>query len=414
MRTSTENHKGFSKRERYEKRPTKLLQFNDLQKLSNKLKSQNKKIVFTIGSFDILNPGHCRYLAEAKAEGDVLVVGISSDACDARVKGANYPLIPDQIRAELVSYLKSVDYVTIVDNDRPQATLIMLQPDIFFTSEHDWETGLRTEQDQAVIDMYDGEISRQEKYEPYFSVSDIVEHIASIKVIQILEDYLTSKVKDFTMDFTESLRPADFGKQKPQHPQAFDASNFILSASELESLSKDYQEQSKKIVFVSGSYDVLHVGHTRFIEQASLHGDITVVGIPSDEAVRRLKGIGRPVMSENSRAYVLAHLDVVDHVVIFPEVGVLKTLRKLKPSVFYTVKEAWNSGYKESPEYKAVSEYGGKVVPGPRQSSHISASTIINKVAQEKVKEIFEECMDEERYKKILWERSRLNGNSKK
>ncbi len=407
--TTSRSTKAPSKKEKYNSRYKKLLQFGDLQELSKKLKSQGKKVVFTIGSFDILNPGHCRYLAEAKASGDTLVVGISSDASDKRTKGRNYPLIPEQIRAELVSYLKSVDYVTIIDNDRPQAALIMLQPDVFFTCEHDWEQELRTEQDRAIIDMYNGEIFRQSKYEPYFSVSDLVEHIASIKVLQIIKDYLDGKVVNFSMDPSETLRPADFGEQVPQVDKAFNANNTILTSKDLPKLSEKYETEGKKVVFVSGSYDVLHIGHSRFVEQAALEGDALVVGIPSDEAVRKLKGVGRPVMSENSRAYVLAHLDIVDHVVIFPEIDVLETLKKLQPHIFYTVEESWNEGYKDSPEYKTVTGYGGEVVQGPRQSSHISASAIINKVAQEKVKKIFKECMDEERYKKILWERSRLN-----
>jgi len=402
-----------SKNHRHKNRYKKLLQFKDLQKLSKKLKSQNKKIIFTIGSFDILNPGQCRYLAEAKAAGDVLVVGISSDESDRRIKGPNYPLISDQIRSELVSYLKSVDYVTVIDNDRPQATLIMLQPDVFFTGEHDWETGLRTEQDQAILDIYGGEIYVQKKYEPYFSVSDLVEHIASIRVLQILENYLSGKLEDFSLNLDETLRPADFGLQIPLDDRAFNANDIIFGPDNLnlEEISQKSKKTAKKIVFVAGSYDLLHVGHARFIEQASLLGDIIVVGIPSDVSVHQLKGDGRPVISERSRAYVLSHLDMVDNVVIFPEIGVLATLKKLKPDIFYTVKDSWNKNYKKSPEYKAVIDYGGKVVCGPKQSSNISASAIIDKVAQEKVQEVFKECMDKTRYEAILKERSRLNGN---
>jgi len=400
-----------AKTQRHKNRYKKLLQFKDLQKLSKELKTQNKKVILTIGSFDILNPGQCRYLSEAKAAGDVLVVGISSNESDRRIKGPNYPLISDQIRAELVSYLKSVDYVTIIDNDRPQAALIMLQPDVFFTGEHDWETGLRTEQDQAILDMYGGEIYVQKKYEPYFSVSDLVEHIASIRVLQILENYLSGKLEDFSLNLDETLRPADFGMQIPLDKKAINANDIILSSAQLRKLSKEYKKAGKKVVFVSGSYDLLHVGHARFIEQASLLGDITIVGIPSDVSVHQLKGAGRPVMSERSRAYVLAHLDMVDNVVIFSETDVLETLKKLEPDIFYTVKDSWNKNYKKSPEYKAVINYGGKVVCGPKQSSNISASAIINKVAQEKVQEVFKECMDKTRYEAILKERSRLNGN---
>ena len=74
------------------KRTKKYLAFKDLQKLSKKSKKEGKKIVFTTGSFDLLNPGHCRYLADAKASGDILVAGVSSDSSDRRVKGSKYPL----------------------------------------------------------------------------------------------------------------------------------------------------------------------------------------------------------------------------------------------------------------------------------------------------------------------------------
>ena len=242
-------------------------------------------------------------------------------------------------------------------------------------------------------------------------MSDLVEHIASIRVLQILENYLSGKLEDFSLNLDETLRPADFGMQIPLDKKAINANDIILSSAQLRKLSKEYKKAGKKIVFVSGSYDLLHIGHVRFIEQASLLGDITVVGIPSDVSVHQLKGAGRPVMSERSRAYVLAHLDMVDNVVIFPETDVLETLKKLEPDIFYTVRDSWNKNYKKSPEYKAVINYGGKVVCGPKQSSNISASAIINKVAQEKVQEVFKECMDKTRYEAILKERSRLNGN---
>jgi D-glycero-beta-D-manno-heptose 1-phosphate adenylyltransferase len=400
------------KEKAFKNRHKKLLRFKDLQRLSKKLKSGGNKIVFTVGSFDILNPGHCRYLADAKAAGDILVVGISSDAADNRIKGSCYPLIPEEVRAELVSYLRSVDYVTVVDSDRPHASLIMLQPDIFFTSIHDWDSGLRGEQDQAVLETYGGKIIKEPRYEPYFSVEDLVEHIASIRVVQILESYLSEKVSGFKLDPEKHLQPADFEDQIPVNKSAYDANDFILDLGSFEEFSADDQSQDIKTLVVSGSYDLLHVGHARFIEQAALLADRVVVAIPSDRAVRRLKGVGRPVMSERSRAYVLAHLDPVDNVVIFPETDVLETLTKIKPDVFYTVQDSWNDGYKDSPEYRLVTSYGGKVVCGEKQSSHISASAIIDKVAQEKVREIFKECVDEERYSQILKERSRLNGHA--
>ena len=394
-------------------RSNKYLEFKDLQPLSKKLKKEGKKIVFTIGSFDLLNPGHCRYLTDAKAAGDILVVGVSSDASDRRVKGPSFPLIPELIRAELLTYLKTVDYVAIVDNDRPHAGLIMLKPDTFFTCEYDWKNEIRTKEDQVLLDMYGGGIFTDPIYEPYFSAGALLHQIASIRFMQILNRYLSEKFSNMQFNFSNSLKPVDFGLQTPRNLFAFNANKLIFKPSALENISKKAKEEGKKVVFVSGSYDLLHVGHARFIERAAKQGDFLVVGIPSDEAVRKLKGEGRPVISENSRAYVLASLDIVDAVVIFPEVSVLETLKKLQPDVFYTVKDSWNTGYKESPEYKAVTGYGGEVVRGAKQSANISASAIINKLAYEKVREIFEDCMDEGLYGEILNEKSRLSEKGK-
>ncbi len=399
-----------SKRSLSRNRSKKFLEFKDLQKISKKFKKEGKKIVFTIGSFDLINPGHCRYLADAKSAGDVLVVGISSDISDHRIKGDKYPLLPENIRAELVSYFRSVDYVTLVDNDRPHAALVMLQPDTFFTSENDWKSGLRNSQDQIVLDMYGGGVYRDPIYEPYYRISDLVGEIADIRFTQILQRYLHSKFENLHFNFSGTLSPVDFGLQKPRNLFAFNAGDLIVEPSSLKDLRVESERNDRKVVFVSGSYDLLHVGHVRFIEKAALHGDFLVVGIPSDEAVKKLKGIGRPVISETSRAYVLASLDVVDRVVIFPDVDVLKSLQNLRPSVFYTVKDSWNKGYKESPEYKFVTEYGGKVIRGPKQASSISASAIIDKLAYEKVQDIFKDCMRKDLYEDILNERSRLNG----
>ncbi|MBD3366507.1 adenylyltransferase/cytidyltransferase family protein [candidate division WWE3 bacterium] len=400
-----------TKQKNHKKRHKKLLEFKDLQKTSKKLKKQGKKIVFTIGSWDLINPGHCRYLADAKAAGHILVAGVSSDASDKRVKGKPYPLIPEDIRAELVTYIKNVDYVTIVDNDRPHASLIMLQPETFYTCEHDWENGLRNNQDKAVLEMYGGATYREAKMQPYYSVNSLVSSIAHIRFLQILQTYLNDNMPSLNFNAEPNLKPVDFGQQKPLNLFAYNANKFIHTPKELPTLSEKYKKQGKKVVLVSGSYDLLHVGHARFIEQASLQGDVLVAAIPSDEAVRSLKGSGRPVMSERSRAYVLASLDMVDHVAIFPQTDVLQTIHGLKPDVFYTVKESWNEGYKDSPEYKAMKSYGGEVIRGAKQSTNISASAIIDKVAHEKVREIFEECMDRSRYEAFLMERSRLNGD---
>lgn len=392
----------------HQKRSDKFVEFKDIQKLGRKLHAQGKKIVFTTGSFDLLNPGHCRFLAEAKANGDCLVVGVSTDHSDQTLKGPDFPLVTQDIRAELVSYLKTVDYVTLIEEFRPHAILTLLQPDIFFTNESSWKLGLRDPQEAYIVKSYGGKIMIRPPHVPYYGTDKIIDHIANIRVMQILESYLREKVSSFRLDPEKNLKPAEYGDQTPKEKTAFNSAKLVVSFSDLEELSADLKKLKKTVAFVAGSYDLLHTGHARFIEQAGILADVLIVGIPSDTSLRSLKGIGRPMISQNARAYVLGHLDPVDYVVIFDDATVLNSLKVLKPDIFFTVAESWNKGYKESPEYKCVKEYGGEVVTAERQSPFLSSSAIIDRMAHHKVMEIFKECMNEDRYLKILSEKSKL------
>ncbi len=376
----------------HKNRSKKLLGVKNLRPLSERLRKKNKTIVFTIGSFDLLNPGHCRYLAEAKALGDILVVGVSTDFSISSIKGEGYPLTNQDIRTELITYLKSVDYVINVDEKSPYDVLLLLRPDIFLTHAADWERGLRNGQDREVVGFYGGKVTKRRSHSPYFGTTALIDHIANIRVIKILEDYIKGRVQNFSLNPAEDLKPADFGLQHPKSKEAFDPKDLIVPPEDLKTFAQSLNRRRKKVVFVSGSYDLLHVGHARFIEQAGLLGDILVVGIPSDQALTRLKGVGRPIISEYSRAYTLGHLDPVDHIVIFDEDTVLSMLGTLKPDIFFTVEEDWNSGYKRSAEYKLLKGYGGKIVRAERQAPLMSSSVIINKLAQKKVQEIFREC----------------------
>ncbi|MDY2981077.1 MAG: D-glycero-beta-D-manno-heptose 1-phosphate adenylyltransferase [Fusobacterium sp.] len=94
------------------------------------LKSQNKKVVFTNGCFDILHVGHLRYLNEAKKQGDVLIIGVNSDASVKRLKGESRPINNQFDRAEMLSGLKSVDYTVIFEEDTPEELIATLKPSI--------------------------------------------------------------------------------------------------------------------------------------------------------------------------------------------------------------------------------------------------------------------------------------------
>jgi D-beta-D-heptose 7-phosphate kinase/D-beta-D-heptose 1-phosphate adenosyltransferase len=108
----------------------KILSRNRMNAEARRLKAAGKTIVFTNGCFDILHLGHIRYLREARALGDVLVVGVNSDDSVRRLKGAGRPLVPGADRAEMLAALEAVDYVTLFGEDTPAALVAEIVPDI--------------------------------------------------------------------------------------------------------------------------------------------------------------------------------------------------------------------------------------------------------------------------------------------
>ena len=93
-------------------------------------RSTGARIVFTNGCFDLLHPGHVRYLTAARALGDVLVVGVNSDASVTRLKGAGRPILLADERAEVLAGLAAVDHVIVFEEDTPQALISALAPDV--------------------------------------------------------------------------------------------------------------------------------------------------------------------------------------------------------------------------------------------------------------------------------------------
>lgn len=123
-----------------------------------------------------------------------------------------------------------------------------------------------------------------------------------------------------------------------------------------------------RVVFANGCFDVLHVGHVRYLEAARALGDLLVVGVNSDEQVRRLKGEGRPFVPERERAEVVAGLRVVDLVTVFTEPTVGTLLLLLRPEI-----HAKGTDYTEEsvPERAIVLSYGGsvRIVGDPKDHS---------------------------------------------
>jgi len=108
----------------------KILSRGEAREVIRDLQAAGKKVVFTNGCFDILHAGHVRYLREARALGDLLVIGMNSDKSVRRLKGAGRPLVREAERAEVLAALEMVDCVTIFDEDTPAELVAELRPDV--------------------------------------------------------------------------------------------------------------------------------------------------------------------------------------------------------------------------------------------------------------------------------------------
>ena len=107
----------------------------------------------------------------------------------------------------------------------------------------------------------------------------------------------------------------------------------IVSREGLHAILAEHRRAGRKIVFANGVFDLLHVGHVRYLQAARAEGDLLIVGINSDASTRALKGEGRPILTERARAALVAAIEAVDYVVIFDELDVNSFLRELRPDV---------------------------------------------------------------------------------
>ena len=151
----------------------------------------------------------------------------------------------------------------------------------------------------------------------------------------------------------------------------------IRERSELITIVETARKNGRRIVLANGCFDVLHVGHVRYLEAAKALGDLLIVGINSDEQTRRLKGAGRPVMSEDQRAEIVAALEAVDFVTVFDEPTVAELLLAIKPDI-----HAKGTDYTEAsvPERDVVRSFGGQVAIVGDPKDH-SSSEMIEKLA---------------------------------
>jgi D-glycero-beta-D-manno-heptose 1-phosphate adenylyltransferase len=152
----------------------------------------------------------------------------------------------------------------------------------------------------------------------------------------------------------------------------------LKTIGELKALVAKEQAQGRTVVFANGCFDLIHVGHIRYLTAARSLGDLLVVAVNGDGSVHRLKGEGRPLMEEMDRVEILSALSCVDYLVIFEDDTADRLLRELRPDV-----QAKGTDYLEEtvPERQTVLSYGGRVaiVGDPKKRSTRGFLQQINK-----------------------------------
>jgi rfaE bifunctional protein nucleotidyltransferase chain/domain len=153
----------------------------------------------------------------------------------------------------------------------------------------------------------------------------------------------------------------------------------ILSRGELKRQAETWHARGEKVTLANGCFDLLHVGHIRYLHAAKRLGGRLVVAINSDESVRALKGDGRPLMPAEERAEILAALSDVDAVIIFPERDVRALVREIRPDV-----QAKGTDYtaESVPERETVVECGGRVEIVGDPKDHSASEIIRNRLEQ--------------------------------
>lgn len=151
----------------------------------------------------------------------------------------------------------------------------------------------------------------------------------------------------------------------------------ILTRRALVARVQRLREEGRRIALANGHFDVLHVGHLRYLQAAKRQADVLVVAINDDGSVARLKGEGRPIMPAAERAELLAALAPVDLVVIFPEDSPASLLAEVQPDVH--CKGTDYGSPQQVPEYETVRAYGGRTVLVGDPKDH-STSELIAKV----------------------------------
>jgi rfaE bifunctional protein nucleotidyltransferase chain/domain len=152
----------------------------------------------------------------------------------------------------------------------------------------------------------------------------------------------------------------------------------ILTLDQLAAESGRLRSESQRVVATNGCFDILHVGHVRYLAAAQKLGDVLVVGLNGDDSVRQLKGEGRPVNREQDRAEVLAALESVDYVTIFPENRATNFLRAAAPAV-YAKGGDYTADTLDPGERAVLDEFGSRIEIIPFEKGY-STSELLTRI----------------------------------
>ena len=154
----------------------------------------------------------------------------------------------------------------------------------------------------------------------------------------------------------------------------------ILTAEYARTVGDEMRENGRKLVFTNGCFDLLHVGHVRYLQDARALGDALLVAINSDESVRALKGEGRPLNQAEDRAELIAALECVDHVVIFPEVRATQLLEIVRPAI-YVKGGDYTEDSLHAEERATLKQIGAEIQILPFEAGY-STSGLLKKIKQ--------------------------------
>jgi D-beta-D-heptose 7-phosphate kinase/D-beta-D-heptose 1-phosphate adenosyltransferase len=153
-----------------------VLSLEDLTALTAGARRAGKIVVFTNGVFDLLHPGHLRYLQASRRHGDLLVVAVNSDRSVRAIKGESRPVTPENERAEMLAALSCVDAVIVFDEDTPAALIEHLEPDVLVKGE-DWKD--RENPGRAFVESRGGRMEF-ERFESGYSATSIIERVRTL------------------------------------------------------------------------------------------------------------------------------------------------------------------------------------------------------------------------------------------